>query len=166
MLEQLGRLGVAAPQELNLVGVGFGLGLALGLALGLGLGLGLGSGLGHIVDLGCGDGVEHGADELPRGEEDAGRAHLDARGLTARLQPGYVGLQPERIGLQLGLQRAAHQQRRPQTLRVVLLWRRKKDARGSLGRAPGGAAAASLRHLHSAGLRLPCRGPASLWPRG
>ena len=76
MLEQLGRLGVAAPQELNLVGVGFGLGLALGLALGLGLGLGLGSGLGHIVDLGCGDGVEHGADELPRGEEDAGRAHL------------------------------------------------------------------------------------------
>ena len=80
MLEQLGRLGVAAPQELNLVGVGFGLGLALGLALGLGLGLGLGSGLGHIVDLGCGDGVEHGADQLPRGIEYAGRAHLNAWG--------------------------------------------------------------------------------------
>ena len=32
-----------------------------------------------------------------------------------------IGLQPGRIGLQLGLQRAAHQQRRPQTLGVVLL---------------------------------------------
>ena len=166
MLEQLGRLGVAAPREVNLVRVGVGVGVGVEVGVGVGVRVGV-RGQWSVVGVRVGQGWSISCtfdavtgSNMGRMSFHEAKKMLGAptwtRGLTARLQPGYMGLQPGRIGLQPRLQRAAHQQRRPQTLRIVLLRRKKTDASSSsLGQAPG-----RRRSLASASTR---RGACASW---